>query len=239
MRLHALIFLALAALFAGCSDEKSEKSVARSVVDPHRPLVFLTHPTEPPCSYVNEKGEFAGTNIELAKKIAAELGVELKIEGVEFDTIIPRLKAGTADLGIATITITEARRKDVDFSVPYEMGGVCFLYRADGVKPRMSQLASLRVGVESGTLEDLYLCHHGCDPVRFANMDDAIGAMTEKKVDAVFFDAIPLRYRAETSGGKFLVTTLETREHYGVAVSKGRPDVLAAANKVIAKGGVK
>ncbi len=231
----------LAAALGGCSDSTSEPAAPEvsTKVDATRPLVFLTHPTEPPCSYLDGTGAFAGTNVELARKIAAAMGAELKIEGVEFDTIIPRLKAGTADFGIATITITEARKRDVFFSDPYETGGVCFLYRTDGVKPRMSQLASQRIGVETGTLEDIYLCRHGCDPIRFASMNDAVDALSSNKVDAVFFDAIPLRHRAQTSGGRFVTTPLETREHYGVAVSKHRPDVLAAANKVIAEGRAK
>lgn len=197
-------------------------------------LVFLTHPTEPPCSYIDEKGDFAGTNVELARRIAAELGEPLTIEGVEFETILPRLRKGTADFGIATITINEQRRRDVDFSEPYETGGVCFLYRSDGPRPRMSQLASRRIGVEAGTLEDIYLCRHGCDPVRFACMNEAVAALKAKLVDAVFFDAIPLRHQAEISGGALRVSALETRDYYGVAVSKLRPDVLRAANKVIA-----
>lgn len=228
--ISSLLFLGM----LGCSEQPDVES-ARPVVDFKRPLVFLTHPTEPPCSYIDKDGAYAGTNVDLARRIAAELGLELKIEGVEFETILPRLKAGTADLGIATITITEARRKDVDFSDPYETGGVAFLYRADGVRPRMSQLASIRVGVEAGTMEDFYLCRHGGEPIRYASMDLALAGLGAGKLDAVFFDGIPLRHRAEISGGLFKVSAFQTRDNYGVAVSKMRPDVLAAANRVIAR----
>lgn len=198
-------------------------------------LIFLTHPTDPPCAYVAPDGAIVGTDVDLARKIAAEMGEELKVEGVDFETIIPRLKEGTADFGIATITITEARRRDVDFSMPYEIGGACFMYRTDSPRPRMSQLASLRIGVENGTTDDLYLCNHGCDPVRFVNMADAVGALEKGQVDAIFFDCTPLRTWAKASNGKFSVTPLETRDRYGVAVSRKRPDVLAAANRVIEK----
>ena len=56
-------------------------------------------------------------------------------------------------------------------------------------------------------------------------------------VDAVYFDAPPLRAYAERSGGRFVATPLVARDSYGVAVDKRRPDVLAAANAVIAEGG--
>ena len=229
--------LALAVL-AGCSD-RSAQSVDPRVADASRPLVFLTHPTEPPCSYTNEAGAVVGTDVDLARRIAAKMGRELVIEPVMFSEIIPRLKAGTADFGIATITITEARSRDVDFSAPYAFGGACFLYRTGDPKPRMSQIARLHVGVEADTIEDLYLCYHGGDPKRFAHLGEAVAALEKKDIDVVICDESPLKKIAEESQGRFSVTPLVTRDGYGVAVDKRRPDVLAAANAVIAERGVK
>ena len=235
--MRMLVLLALVAI-VGC-ERDSRPCVDPRVADESRPLVFLTHPTAPPCSYLDASGAIVGRDVDLARRITAKMGRKLVVESVEFSDIQPRLKAGTADFGIATISITEARRRDVDFSEPYDTGGACFLYRKDGTKPRMSQVASLRIGVESDTIEDLYLCRHGCDPMRFEHLEDAVVALEKDEVDAVFFDALPLRVRAERSGGRLAVTPLETCDGYGVAVDKRRPDVLAAANAVIAEGGAK
>ena len=232
------LILALVAI-VGCSDRAARQSVDPRVADVSRPLVFLTYPTEPPCSYTNGNGEIVGTDVDLARRIAAKMGRKLVVEGVNFTDILPRLRAGTADFGIATIIITEARRRDVDFSNPYGIGGACFLYRRDGKKPRMSQLSTLRIGVEADSVHDLYICFHGCDPVRFVRLEDAIAALERDEYDAVFFDSIQLKARAEASGGRYLVTPPETKDLYGVAVDKRRPDVLAAANAVIAEGGAK
>lgn len=238
MRIIAL--LALAAFFCGCSDRSGETIEDPRVTDVSRPLRFITHPTDPPCAYTNAQGEICGSDVELAKKIAARMGRGLICEAVEFESLIPRLKEGTADFSIATITITDARQRDVDFSHPYAVSGNCFLYRATGPKPRMSQLNSLRVGVESGTTGDLYLCQHGGDPVRFAHMNDAVSALESGDVDAIFFDSIPLVSWAAKTNGRLVASPLETREGYGVAVDKRRPDILQAANAVIAEeGGVK
>lgn len=226
--------LLLLTALVGCSDGE----VAASA-DPAAPLVFLTHPTTPPCCWTNAAGQCEGTDVDLARRIAARLARPLVVEAVAFEEILPRLKAGTADFGIATITITEARRRDVDFSVPYATGGNCFLYRADGPRPRMSQIASFRVGAEPGTTGDLYLCNHGADPVRFARATDGVAALRRGDVDAIFFDAVPLRSWAAQSGGCLVASPLETREGYGVAVNRRRPDVLAAANAVIAEGRAK
>lgn len=232
------ILLALA-VFAGCSDKDRRETVDPRVTDTSRPLVFLANPTEPPCCYRNEAGEIVGTDVEFARKIAAKMGRKMVMEGVDFIEILPRLKAGTADFSIATITMTEARRRDIDFSEPYGEGGARFLYRTDGKKPRMSQLNAIRIGIESDSAHDVYLCLHGCDPKRYIRIQDAIAALRRDEVDAVLFDGVQLTTLAEASGGKLAVSPLQTREFYGVAVDKRRPDVLAAANAVIAEGGAK
>ena len=232
MRFFVLLALVAA---AGCGRDPLRGTDPR-IADASRPLVMLTFASIPPFSYRDETGAIVGSDVDLARKIAGRMGRELVVEGVSFTEILPRLKAGTADMGIAAIAITDARRRDVDFSEPYDESGGCFLYRKDGRKPRMSQISTCRIAVESDTVDDLYLCLHGCDPMRFAHVNDALAALEKDEVDAVFFDAMQLKNRAESSGGRLLVTPLETRYIYGVAVDKRRPDVLAAANAVIAEG---
>lgn len=234
----ACAVLALVSI-VGCSDSAARQAEDPRIADASCPLVFVTHPTEPPSSYRDASGEIVGSDVDLARQIAAKMGRQLVVEGVEFADILARLKAGTADFGIATITITEERMQDVDFSRPYATGGACFLYREGGVKPRMSQIPSLRIGVESDTIEDLYLCRHGCDPIRFATLGEALVALESNKLVAVFSDIPQLKSIADKSGGRFVMTPPETRDNYGVAVDKRRPDVLAAANAVIAERGLK
>ena len=97
--MRILSFLALVAI-VGCSD-RSAQSVDPRIADASRPLVFITNPTEPPTSYTNASGEVVGTDIDLARRIAAKMGRGLIVEKVMFPDILPRLKAGTADFGIA------------------------------------------------------------------------------------------------------------------------------------------
>lgn len=226
--------VAIAAI-AGCG-KHPQQNVDPRIADSSRPLVLVTHPTEPPYAYIDDSGRITGEEIDLGRRIAAKMGRELVIETIDFADILIRLKAGTADMGISTLTITEARKRDVNFSVPYATGGSCFLYRVAGIKPRMSQVASLRIGVETDTYQDTYLCIHGCDPVRYTDLEEALSALRNGELDAVCFDEQPLREQAEKSGGVFAVTPLITRERYGVAVDKRRPDVLEAANAVIREG---
>ena len=236
--MKAFATMALVAIAAGCGRNQPPGDDPR-IVDASRPLVFITENTGTPSAYTGPSGEIVGTDVDFARRIAAKMGRQLVVEGVMFTEILPRLKAGTADFAISSITITEARQRDVSFSEPYETSGSCFLYRKGRPVPRMSQVASFRVGVEEDTVQDIYLCRHGCDPMRFYRLDEMFAALENDEIDAVFFDAPPLTGFAESSGGRFAVTPLVTREGYGVAVDKRRPDVLAAANAVISEGGAK
>ncbi len=228
-----LLLCTAAALLAGCGDKKSV--VDPRVTDASRPLVLLTHPHNPPCSYRDASGVFVGTDIDRAKKIAARMGRELVVEPVDFEKIIPRLKEGSADLGIASISITDARRRDVDFSDAYAATGSCFMYRTGDPAPRMSQLHALRVAAEAGTRGDIYLCLHGGDPLRFSLMKEAEDLLDNNEVDYIFCDEDSIRESVAQSGGRFARSPVKLREATGIAVDKRRPDVLAAANAVIAE----
>ena len=196
-------------------------------------LLLLVNPTEPPAAYYNDAGEVVGSNVDTAREIAQELNEPLIIEASAFKDMLPRVKAGTADLAIADITITEARKKDVNFSRPYQMGGGLFLHPANVPAPKMSQIANARVGVGIDTMGDVYLSRHGCDPIRYPTIKEAMAGLESGEVDMIYFDIGPMIEYANESNGRYVVTPLVTREFYGIAITKGRPDVLAVANKVL------
>ena len=81
-------------------------------------LTMATNVGFPPYEYY-ENGEPAGIDVDLAKAIADKLGMELVINDVEFDSIIISVQSGKADIGVAGMTVTEDRLKNIDFSEPY------------------------------------------------------------------------------------------------------------------------
>ncbi|MCG3412094.1 ABC transporter substrate-binding protein/permease [Staphylococcus massiliensis] len=68
---------------------------------------------------INGKREYVGIDIEVAKRIAKDLGVELQIVNMQFDTLLGALKTGKVDLLISALTPTAERKKEVDFSIDY------------------------------------------------------------------------------------------------------------------------
>ena len=226
IRLPYLIF-GILALVVGCGP------ATRPVDENSGPLRLGVNLETPPYQYRNEKGEIVGTEIDMAKAIAAKMGRKLDIHVMPFEDLIPRLHAGELDFGIAMITVTPARHRDVDFSASYDSQGCCFLYRTGETVPTMITSFQLLVGTVNATTPDIYLSLHDLNPRRFVTGEDAIEALKAGKIDAVFYDAVPLRHAAEKSGGKLSVTPLETRENYAIAVRKGQPKLLAVCNEVV------
>ena len=81
-------------------------------------LTMATNAYFPPYEYY-EGEKIVGIDAEIAGAVAEKLGLELKIEDMEFDAIVNAVKSGKADFGAAGMTVTEDRKKSVDFTDPY------------------------------------------------------------------------------------------------------------------------
>ena len=235
--LEGMCALALAGA-GGCARRDEGKKTVPS--DPNRPLVLATTAWNPPYSYRDAKtGEIVGIDIDVARDAAAKLGRKLEVRAMPFDGMLGKVKSGEVDFAAAAITITEGRRKDVNFSQSYSCDGSAFLYRVGETVPTMVRSEHLKLGTLGSTMSDLYLCYHSLDPLRFDIYEDAVKALERKWIDALFYDAAPLRETAAKSNGRLAVTALETRENYGIAIRKDLHALLKAVDEVIAERSAK
>ena len=74
----------------------------------------------PPYEYYHdETGEIVGIDVEIAQAVCEKLGVELKVEDMQFDSIIAAVVSGKVDVGVSGFTVTEERKQNVDFTTTY------------------------------------------------------------------------------------------------------------------------
>lgn len=116
-------------------------------------LVMATNAEFPPYEY-HEGDEIVGIDAEIAEAIAEELGMELEIEDMAFDSIIPAVTAGKADIGVAGMTVTEDRKESVDFSEPYATATQVVIVKEDSDIAGPDDLVGKKVGVQLGTTGD-------------------------------------------------------------------------------------
>ncbi|MBT1247180.1 MULTISPECIES: basic amino acid ABC transporter substrate-binding protein [unclassified Thermosipho (in: thermotogales)] len=199
-------------------------------------LIVGTEPTFPPFEFVDQNNSIVGFDIDIAKKIANELGVELKILNLPFDSLIPAIMSDKIDLIIAGMTITNERAKVIDFSIPYFNANQSIVVRkGENFSPKsLEDLKGKKVAVQLGTTGDLVVSKiKGIKVTRFQKFTDAFLELQNKRVDAVVLDeAVANAYVKKFQ--KFLISSvIDTGEKYGIGVKKGNKELLDFVNSVI------
>ena len=217
---------------AGCGG-----SAAEAPADAPEKLVMATNATFPPYEFY-EGEEIVGIDAEIGAAIAEKLGMEFKIEDMEFDAIIPAVTSGKASFGMAGMTVTEERLQSVDFSDSYAKGVQVVIVKEGSAITSVDDLfaegASNMIGVQTGTTGDLYstwdLEDAGLATVsRFNKGADAVLALTEGKVDCVVIDNEPAKEFVAANEGLTILDTAYAIEDYAICFAKDS-ELTAAVN---------
>ena len=217
-----MVALAAVVLLAGCAEK-------------NKPLKMLTEATVPPYEFLRGQ-EIVGIDVEICKAVAAKLGRPFSVESVNFDSVIPTVISGKADLAAAGITITEDRKKNVDFSVPYVKTGIVFVYKKATPYAKGPDAKGKKVGVQSGTTSETFVTEElKQQPERFDSPAAAVAALKAGRVDVVIADIDPAKNCVKGEAELAIAPKPVNLEKYAVAIKKGRPELLKAINETIAE----
>ena len=213
--------LACVALLAGCGKDDGS-------------LRMVTEATFPPYEFLRGR-EVVGVDVEVCRAVAERLGKPLRVVNVDFDAVIASVISGKADLAAAGLTVTEDRKRSVDFSEPYLTTGIVVIYRKDNPVLSGAACKGRRVGVQGGTTSDEYVVNElHEEPERFRSDAEAVVALKGGRCDVVICDQILAR-NCIRGMPELALSDLITTESYAIAVRKGRPDLLAAVNETLQK----
>jgi polar amino acid transport system substrate-binding protein len=193
----------------------------------------------PPFEYI-ENGQFVGFDMDLMREIAKIAGFELKFVDMSFDSLIPALRAGQIDVAAAAMTITEERKKVVDFSMPYWSADQSIIVKADSDFTITVLFGKYRIGVQTGTTGDLWctenLVQKGLLPERNLKRYDtfilALSDLLNGNIDAIVLDS-PVANRFAATKPVKVVGIIVTGEQYGIAVRKGNKELLDKINQAL------
>ena len=230
--------LALALLAAACSDDDAVDAESLGLINDGT-LTVCTDSPYPPMEY-EEDGEFTGFDIELMRAIADDMGLETSVVNIGFDPITSGLAmdSGECDIAAASITITEEREANIDFSEGYFSGDQSLLTTEGSGIASIADLSGKNLGVQTGTTGEQYAAENatGANPVSFENPGDLITALNAGELDAVLQDIVTNGDAALNNSNLVLVEIYTTDEFYGFAVKEeGAENLLAAVNASLAK----
>ena len=200
-------------------------------------LTMATNAEFPPYEF-HDGGEIVGIDVEIAEAIAEKLGMTLEIEDIAFDSIIPEVDSGKADIGLAGMTVSEDRLKNVDFSEPYTTASQVIIVKNESDIAGPDDLAGKYIGVQLGTTGDIYASDYeeeGSTIERYSKGFEAVQAMMQGKIDAVVIYLEPAKvFVSENEGIKILDEAL-TVEEYAIAVKKGNTELVEKLNGALAE----
>ncbi len=181
-----------------------------------------------------------GFDMALAKAIADDIGVELEIKDMNFDSILMELTSGNIDLGIAGFSPDPERAKTVDFSDLYYLGGQSFaILKANAGKyDSYDDFAGLQVGAQSGSIQADLLAANCPDaqPVLLKTVPDIIMELISGKIEGAFIEtAILENYIKQYPEIAEMCAVDYDQEGSAIAIMKGNDTLTAAVNEVIAK----
>ena len=199
--------------FAGCNNK-----------EPANILKFGTSAEYPPFEYYDH-GEIKGFDIDLAKLVAKELGKEAVFENIQFSSILPALTGGQVDIGIATITITEERQQNFDFSEPYYTENFATLFKDEQPITDQSQLSGKKVACQFGSTMEIWLKANvlKAEIIAVDHNNQAVEMLKAGNADVVLVNGVQGAIFSKENPGLSYAVIAESGDGYGMAFSKGSP----------------
>lgn len=214
-------------------------------------LVMATNVAFPPYEFYDNNRKIVGIDAEIAAEIAKKLGMKLKIMDVDFDSIVSGVAGGKYDIGMAGMTVTEDRKKGVNFSDTYATGIQSVIVREnceyesfeefyekfDDEGNPISVKSGIKIGVQMGTTGDMYAVDEpqnwgfGRDNVsQLQTGADAVQSLISNKVTAVIIDNEPAKAYVAANSGIKILDGAYVEEDYAICLSKKNTVLLERIN---------
>jgi polar amino acid transport system substrate-binding protein len=204
-------------------------------------IILGTAADYPPYEFhkeINGKDQIVGFDIEIAKEIANDLGVELEIKDMKFDGLLAALQMGNIDFIVAGMTATEERMKSADFSRPYYEAEQCLLVRKGKGKEYKSldDLSGMKVGVQKSTVQEEVASEKikNADIKALSKITDLVLELKNNKVDGiVLVRPVAEAYAKANDDLEVADVSLGREKGVAIAIRKGNKDLLDAINNTI------
>ncbi len=201
-------------------------------------IVFAVDATWPPMEFMDSDKQLVGYSIDYMTAAAKAAGFTPVFKNVAWDGIFAGLATGKYDAICSSVSITEKRKKSMDFSTPYFKVRQALIVAKDSKVKSLADLKGQKVGGQIGTTG--YFAIKAADGVVAKSYDEVGLAMEDLKVGritaVVCDDPVAANYAMEQYKDSLkIAATIETGEveYYGIAVKKGNKEVLELVSKGI------
>ena len=227
--------LTLSLLFAAAALADSRARTLQDIKDSGT-LAIGVFSDKKPFGYVDENGDYQGYDVYLARRLAQDLGVELKLVSVDAPNRVEYLTSAKVDIILANFTVTPARAEVVDFALPYMKVALGVVSPDSALITTPEQLAGKTLIVSKGTTAETYFAenHPEVRLLKFDTYTEAFNALLDGRGDALSTDNTEvLAWALENPGFTVGIESLGSLDTIAPAVQKGNDTVRAYIDEEI------
>ncbi|MFC2662015.1 MAG: basic amino acid ABC transporter substrate-binding protein [Eubacterium sp.] len=222
--------------FTACG---SSSSSSKSKSTAKKTYTVVTEPTFPPYDTTDKKGNLTGFDMDMVKAIAKDQDFNVKFKSMEFQSLIPAIQSGNADIIAAGMNVDKERSKKVDFTNTYCDAGLVVMVKKDNntITGEDSLTSDMKVASQTGTsgateCKNLQKKGKIKQAVILDGFDTCIMQLQNGDVNAVIIDKPVAQNYMQKHSGKFKTVgkTLDA-ESYAMAVKKGNSELKSKLNK--------
>jgi polar amino acid transport system substrate-binding protein len=198
-------------VFLTCCEKKTDET-----------LIFAISAEYPPFEY-KVNGVLVGFDVELAKMIAKEMGKKIEFRDMQFSAVLASLQNNMVDAAISTITITDKRQENFDFSIPYYLENMALIFHKREYVDSVDKMKNKKIACQLGTTMEIWLKTYMVDTqiITFDNNPQAIEALKAGHVDAVLIDAVQAASFSKKNIDLNYKVVAQANTGYGIAFKKG------------------
>jgi polar amino acid transport system substrate-binding protein len=203
-----------------------------------RVITVASDATWPPMEMIDENKNLVGFDIDYMNAVAKEAGFKAVIKNTAWDGIFAGVEVGKYDAIISSVTITDKRKKAMDFSMPYVNAGQVLVVPVASSAKVIADLKGKAVGAQIGTTGAMEIKKvQGVELKSYDEIGLTFEDMAAGRIDGVVCDtAIAANYalQKESYKGQFkIVGKPFTQENYGIVVKKGNKELVDLINNGI------
>ncbi|WP_018752801.1 transporter substrate-binding domain-containing protein [Paenibacillus sanguinis] len=231
-----------AANTTGNNQSQNETQGSQPETDAANKLILGTSADFPPYEFhiKNEQGEdeIAGFDIEIAKEIAKDMGAELEIKDLKFDSLLNELASGRIDLVISGLSPTPERAEQIDMSKIYYTAEQAVVTRADDKDKfaTMESLEGVKIGIQLGSIQEgIAQKIPNAKLTALAKINDIIMQLNTNRVDAAILEGPVAESFVKNVEGLVITDAKPENEDEGyvIGVKKGNKELLDQVNTTL------
>ncbi len=188
-----------------------------------------------PFESLDSSGKAVGFDIDITQAIADDLGLKLNVIDSSFDAITSGLFKTQCDIAASSISITDGRKKNVDFSEPYYDDDLVLVAKKGSPVTSIEDAKGQKVGVQTATTGEIYAKDNGLDPIGYEDSGLQIQSLKGGQTVASLGNQSVLKYAIKGDTNFEVVQEISTGEQLGIAVPKGNTATLEAVNATVTK----